>query len=89
MAMRARSASRLDVAASCYYHDDIEKVCGPLYRGSKSRDEMFRWYEEMVNNYPFVIIEDPLDEDDWEGHAILTKETGIEIVGDDPVRHQP
>ena len=37
----------------------------------------------MVVNYPFVIIEDPLDEEDYEGHAILTAELGIEIVGDD------
>jgi len=72
-----------DVAASCYFHDDIGKFVGLFTDDAKSRDEMFRWYEEMVDNYPFVIIEDPLDEDDWEGHAILARETGIEIVGDD------
>ena len=32
-----------------------------------------RLYEEMVANYPFVIIEDPLDENDYEGHAELTQ----------------
>lgn len=74
---------QVDVAASCYYHDDIEKFVGLFANDEKSRDDMFRYYEELVNNYPFVIIEDPLDEDDWEGHAILAKETGIEIVGDD------
>jgi enolase len=74
---------QVDVAASCYYHDDIERFVGLFTDDKKSRDDMFRYYEELVNNYPFVIIEDPLDEDDWEGHAILAKETGIEIVGDD------
>lgn len=74
---------QVDVAASCYYHDDIQRFVGLFTADQKSRDDMFRFYEEMVNNYPFVIIEDPLDEDDWEGHAILAQETGIEIVGDD------
>ena len=37
----------------------------------------------MVKEYPFIILEDPLDEDDYEGHALLTKELGIQIVGDD------
>ncbi len=74
---------QVDVASSCYYHDDIGKFVGLFTEDAKSRDEMFRWYEEMVANYPFVIMEDPLDEDDWEGHAILARETGIEIVGDD------
>jgi enolase len=40
-------------------------------------------YADMVRNYPFVILEDPLDEDDYEGHALLTKLVGIQIVGDD------
>ena len=37
----------------------------------------------MVRDFPFVILEDPLDEDDYEGHAILTRELGIQITGDD------
>jgi len=40
-------------------------------------------YRDAVKQFPFVILEDPLDEDDFEGHAILTKELGVQIVGDD------
>ena len=36
-----------------------------------------------MKDYPIVSIEDPLDEEDWEGHAMVTEATGIEIVGDD------
>jgi enolase len=44
---------------------------------------MIRLYKEMVNKYNFIIIEDPLDEEDYEGHALLTRELGIQVVGDD------
>ena len=42
--------------------------------------DLYKW---MVKQYPFVIFEDPLDEDDFEGHARLTREVPIEICGDD------
>jgi len=50
---------------------------------NKTRENLIDLYKEMVANYPFVILEDPLDEVDYGGHAILTRELGIEIVGDD------
>src|SRR5512139_406474 len=37
----------------------------------------------MVHDYPFVCLEDPLNEDDFEGHAVLTRDLGIQVVGDD------
>mgnify|MGYP001114763276 CR=1 FL=1 len=37
----------------------------------------------MTTNYPFIILEDPLDEIDYKGHAVLTKELDVEVVGDD------
>jgi len=40
-------------------------------------------YKDLVNTYPIVSFEDPLREDDYEGIAIVTKEVGIEVVGDD------
>jgi len=44
---------------------------------------MIELYKEMVSTYPFMILEDPLNDDDFEGHAILAKELGVQIVGDD------
>jgi enolase len=46
---------------------------------------MTAYYTDLVSAYPIVSIEDPLDEDDWEGWKTLTDELGgrIQIVGDD------
>jgi len=73
----------VDVAASCYYDDKKDKFVGLISKEDKSREDLIDMYENMVATYPFVILEDPLDEEDFEGHAILTRNLGIEIVGDD------
>ncbi|MEE8569896.1 MAG: enolase C-terminal domain-like protein, partial [Candidatus Bathyarchaeia archaeon] len=49
----------------------------------KTREDMIEMYKDFVATYPIISLEDPLHEDDFEGHAILTKELGIEIVADD------
>lgn len=74
---------QVDVAAGTYYDKQKDRYVGLFSAEEKTRDDLIRLYQEMVRDYPFVIIEDPLDENDYEGHAILTKELGIEIVGDD------
>jgi len=72
-----------DCAADCYYEEDIDKYVGIFSPGEKSREEMIELYKDLVNTYPIVSFEDPLREDDYEGIAIVTKEVGIEVVGDD------
>ncbi len=72
-----------DAAAGCYYERDIDRYVGIYSEGEKDRKEMIALYKEMVANYPLISLEDPLYEEDYEGHAILTEELGIEIVGDD------
>ena len=74
---------QVDVAAGTFYDAEADRYIGLFSAEDKTRDDLYRLYEEAVANYPFVIIEDPLDEDDYEGHAVLTKELGVEIVGDD------
>ncbi|MCU1425916.1 MAG: phosphopyruvate hydratase, partial [Microbacteriaceae bacterium] len=71
----------LDVAASEFFSDGSYAFEG----GSKSAAEMSAYYGELVAAYPLVTIEDPLDEDDWEGWAELTSTLGTktQIVGDD------
>jgi enolase len=71
----------MDVAAS-------EFAVGGVYTFEgvqKSSAEMTAYYAELVAAYPIVSIEDPLDEDDWDGWKTLTDELGgrIQIVGDD------
>lgn len=51
----------------------------------RSSEELIRYYENLLNNYPIVSIEDGLAEDDWEGWAALTQAIGprVQLVGDD------
>ena len=74
---------QVDVAAETYYEESIGKYVGLFSAEPKTKDDLFELYRWMVKEYPFVILEDPLDEDDYEGTAILTRELGIQVVGDD------
>ncbi len=84
-------ALALDVAATEFYSDGHY-----LFEGnSKSASDMVNYYSDLVANYPLVSIEDPLDENDWDGWVALTEELGskVQLVGDDlfvtnPVRLQ-
>merc|ERR1712020_281931 len=48
-----------------------------------SSDQLLEMYQGFIRDYPVVSIEDPFDQDDWEGYAKLTASTQIQIVGDD------
>jgi len=48
-----------------------------------SSDELREMYKGFIKDYPVISIEDPFDQDDWDGYAKLTEETAIQIVGDD------
>ena len=50
-----------------------------------SFDDMIEIYSRWCNDYPIISIEDPLDQDDWEGYVAMTKAMGdkVQIVGDD------
>ncbi|WIM67063.1 phosphopyruvate hydratase [Corynebacterium breve] len=74
-------ALALDVASSEFFEDGKYNFEG----GQLSTDEMIKVYEGLVAEYPIVSIEDPLDEDDWDGYVKMTELLGdkIQIVGDD------
>jgi len=74
-------ALALDVAASEFFKDGSYSFEGT----QKSSAEMIEYYEGLVADYPLVSIEDPLDEDDWDGWASFTQALGnkVQIVGDD------
>ena len=74
---------QLDVAAATYYNKDKDVYEGLFSKEDKTSDDLIRLYHDMVKQYPLVCLEDPLDENDYEGHAILTRELGIQVVGDD------
>ena len=74
-------ALALDVASSEFYKDGKYHFEG----GEHTAEEMTKVYAELIEQYPIVSIEDPLDEDDWEGYSALIAEVGdkVQIVGDD------
>ncbi len=78
-----RVGIQVDVAAGTYYDKKRGVFKGLFSREDKTKDDIIALYQDMVKDYPFVILEDPLDGNDYEGHALLTKELGIQVVGDD------
>lgn len=74
-------ALALDVASSEFFKDGAYQFEGKAL----SATEMSAYYAELVADYPLVSIEDPLDENDWEGWKTLTDTIGdkVQLVGDD------
>ena len=84
-------ALAMDVAATEFFKDGAYQFEGRPHSG----DEMITYFEQLVNDYPLVSIEDPLSEDEWTDWSKLVSTIGdkVQIVGDDlfvtnPVRLQ-
>jgi len=86
----------MDVAASEFYLESKDKQGSGVYdlnfkvknndgKHRVSSDELGDLYKSFVKEYPLVSIEDPFNQDDWEGYGKLTSEIGtnVQIVGDD------
>jgi enolase len=75
----------MDVAASEIYNKEDGKYHLSGEGVVRTSAEMVDWYEEMASKYPIISIEDGLDENDWEGHKLLTDRIGnkVQLVGDD------
>src|SRR5690625_1921835 len=73
----------MDVASSEFYQDGKYHLTAEGV--TRTAEEMVDWYEQLVNKYPIISIEDGLDQNDWEGHKLLTDRLGdrIQLVGDD------
>lgn len=76
----------IDVAASEFYDKDLGKY---KFKWSTNQeyttDELIEFYKDLINKYPIISIEDPVDENDWDGFKKITEELGdkIQLVGDD------
>jgi enolase len=70
-----------DVAATHFYDPDADRYS--MMGKSMTRDELLGFYKELVDAYPIVSFEDPLQENDFEGFAELTDRLDIQIIGDD------
>ncbi|MBQ2986860.1 MAG: phosphopyruvate hydratase [Tyzzerella sp.] len=78
-------AIALDVAASELYNKEFRKY---VFEGEdviRSSEELVDYYEMLIKEFPIISIEDPMDEEDWEGWDLMTQRLGdkIQLVGDD------
>ena len=73
----------IDVAASEFYENGKYNLVGE--NRSLTTEELVSFYEELCSKYPIISIEDPVDENDWEGFRLVTEKLGdkIQLVGDD------
>lgn len=77
-------ALAVDAAASEFY-DHGRYVMNGETQAQRSSEDMIRYYEDLLNRYPIVSIEDGLSEQDWTGWKMLTERLGhrTQLVGDD------
>lgn len=78
-------AIALDVAASELYNREFKKY---VFEGEdviRSAEELVDYYEQLITQFPIISIEDPMDEEDWDGWDLITKRLGsrVQLVGDD------
>ena len=75
----------MDAAVSDWFNKEDGKYHLPKRGTVMSSDEMIDMWEDLVNKYPIISIEDGLGEDDWDGWVKLTKRLGnrVQLVGDD------
>ena len=71
----------IDVAASEFYDNGYYLVDNK----KMTTEELINFYEDLVSKYPIISIEDPVDENDWDGFKLITSRLGdkIQLVGDD------
>ena len=83
--LREEVAIALDVAASELYNREFKKYVFEGENVIRSSEELVDYYEALISEFPIVSIEDPMDEEDWEGWKLMTERLGhkVQLVGDD------
>lgn len=78
-------AFAMDVAATELYDKTFKKYVFAGENQIRSAEELVDYYEQLLEEFPIVSIEDPMDEEDWEGWQLMTHRLGkrIQLVGDD------
>jgi len=73
----------IDVAASEFYENGLYNLKGE--NKNLTTEQLINYYEDLINKYPIISIEDPVDENDWDGFRLITEKLGskVQLVGDD------
>lgn len=85
------ASSEWKCTADCFHEDTVVSSSGQMYYHlpktgvDYTTDQLIAHWKELVEKYPIASIEDPLDEEDWQGWQKLTMELGdqVQLVGDD------
>lgn len=85
------ASSEWKCTADCFHEDTVVSSSGQMYYHlpktgvDYTTDQLIARWKELVEKYPIISIEDPLDEEDWQGWQKLTMELGdqVQLVGDD------
>jgi enolase len=80
---KGKMGFQVDVAATTYYNKEKDVYEGIFSKEPKTKNDLIKLYQKMERDYPFIILEDPLHENDYSGHAEVVKALGIQVVGDD------
>lgn len=80
-------ALSIDAAASHFYQSDNQMYS--VMDEKMNRGELIEFYQDIVDSYPIVSIEDPLEDEDFEGFKKITECLDIQIVGDDLFSTRP
>lgn len=78
-----RMGFQMDVATDTYHNKEDGKYYGLFDDQPKTKDELYKFYLKIIDEFPFCILEDPFNEDDYETTAAFTRDSGIQVVGDD------
>lgn len=83
--LKEEVAIALDVAASELYNKEFKKYVFEGENVIRSSEELVTYYESLIAEFPIISIEDPMDEEDWEGWKLMTERLGhkVQLVGDD------
>ena len=79
----SKAGFQMDIATDTYFNKEDGKYYGLFSKEPKTKDELYNYYLKIIGEFPFVILEDPFNENDYETTAALTHDSGIQIVGDD------
>ncbi|MCH7954190.1 MAG: phosphopyruvate hydratase [Candidatus Marinimicrobia bacterium] len=75
----------IDAAATSFYNAEKDRYYLESDGRELNSEEMIDYYDELLNKYPILSVEDGLQENDWDGWALMNKKLGdkVQIVGDD------
>jgi enolase len=78
-----------DLATTAFFDPQTQSYAGLYDDKKRNREEMINLVIDMAKTYPFVILQDPLEQNDTAGFAAITKSVDIQVAGCDIIGTDP